>query len=220
MRICAYNQVLLCVNAHDASRPIHIHSMPLESLKNLAHQIVTLRNAAGLSQKELARRAGVAVRSISEIENGSDPRVETILAIAGALGVDSVSQLFSKGSKLLIPAEMLANPKIKKAHKQEVHLSRMAEEREMVRARSYLKNPTFDRSDASSEVAKHLIAREPLGPHALGEFLVAIQAASPLRLAIAWTILSNELTHLDSFPESTQFQQAILAALRVADEKS
>jgi transcriptional regulator with XRE-family HTH domain len=43
----------------------------------------------GLSQAELAKRAGVAVSAVNELENGvtTDPRLSTLMAIAAALHV-------------------------------------------------------------------------------------------------------------------------------------
>ena len=40
-------------------------------LHRVARQVLKLRKGRGLSQEELARRAGVAVRSIHELENGT-----------------------------------------------------------------------------------------------------------------------------------------------------
>jgi transcriptional regulator with XRE-family HTH domain len=53
-----------------------------------------LREAAGMSQQELAVAAGLSVSIVSQIERGSrsDPRVSTVLALAKALGV-GVEQL-------------------------------------------------------------------------------------------------------------------------------
>jgi transcriptional regulator with XRE-family HTH domain len=48
-----------------------------------------LREAAGLTQQELAFRAGLSVSNLSQIEQGkkADPRASTLLALARALGV-------------------------------------------------------------------------------------------------------------------------------------
>lgn len=47
-----------------------------------------LRTAAGLSQQELAQRAGMSLRQMSRLETGENvPTWPTILALAAALGV-------------------------------------------------------------------------------------------------------------------------------------
>ncbi len=48
------------------------------------------RLAAGLSQEDLAERAGLSIRGISDLERGarSIPRLETIRLLADALGLD------------------------------------------------------------------------------------------------------------------------------------
>lgn len=54
-----------------------------------AHPLAVWREAAGLSQAELARRADIRPATISDIENGNiDPRISTIKALARALSVD------------------------------------------------------------------------------------------------------------------------------------
>lgn len=46
------------------------------------------RKAAGLTQGDLAERAGVRVATISDIESGKiDPRLSTMVALATALGM-------------------------------------------------------------------------------------------------------------------------------------
>src|SRR5215207_169563 len=47
------------------------------------------RNAAALSQEELAERAGVSVRALSDLERGVHraPRLETVRMLADALGL-------------------------------------------------------------------------------------------------------------------------------------
>ena len=48
-----------------------------------------LRDAAGLTQQELAMRAGIALSAVSQMEAGKilDPRLSTLQALAAALGV-------------------------------------------------------------------------------------------------------------------------------------
>jgi len=53
---------------------------------NLRKKILLLRLDKGLSQEELAARAGMRQSVISRIENGeSEPRIETVNKIAKAL---------------------------------------------------------------------------------------------------------------------------------------
>jgi Predicted transcriptional regulator with C-terminal CBS domains len=57
----------------------------LEAL--VAAEVARARRAAGLSQRELAERAGVNQAMVSRLEAGSRlPRLETLLALAEATG--------------------------------------------------------------------------------------------------------------------------------------
>jgi transcriptional regulator with XRE-family HTH domain len=55
----------------------------------IGEQIRAVRIATGLSQQELARRAGVAQSAVSEIETGVrlDPKYSTVKAIFDALSL-------------------------------------------------------------------------------------------------------------------------------------
>lgn len=57
--------------------------------KKIAYRLRTLREAAGLSQQDVAQRAELSLSLIAKMEQGrkADPRASTLLAIAGALGV-------------------------------------------------------------------------------------------------------------------------------------
>ena len=49
--------------------------------------VISARNAADLTQKQLAQRSGVSQANISKIENGNyHPSLSTLKRIAGALG--------------------------------------------------------------------------------------------------------------------------------------
>ena len=49
--------------------------------------VISARNAADLTQKQLAQRSGVSQANISKIENGNyHPSLSTLQRIAGALG--------------------------------------------------------------------------------------------------------------------------------------
>jgi transcriptional regulator with XRE-family HTH domain len=56
----------------------------------LAVRLKALRNAARMSQQELATRAGLSMSMVAQLEQGTktDPRVSTLVALAKALGVD------------------------------------------------------------------------------------------------------------------------------------
>lgn len=64
-------------------------------------RIRELREARELSQRELARRAGVRQPSLSAIENGQAKRVDVVMLedIAKALGVDLVDLLTTRKRK-------------------------------------------------------------------------------------------------------------------------
>ena len=57
--------------------------------KKIAYRLRTLREAAGLSQQQVAERADLSLSLIAKMEQGrkADPRASTLLALAGALGV-------------------------------------------------------------------------------------------------------------------------------------
>ena len=57
--------------------------------KKIAYRLRTLREAAGLSQQDVAQRADLSLSLIAKMEQGrkADPRASTLLALAGALGV-------------------------------------------------------------------------------------------------------------------------------------
>lgn len=59
-----------------------------EPLATLAVNVATLRRARGLTQKELADRAGMRQPRVAEIERGdANPELKTLIRIAKALGV-------------------------------------------------------------------------------------------------------------------------------------
>ena len=55
----------------------------------LALRLKRLRDAAGLTQQELANRAGLSISAVVQIEGGrkNDPRLSTLHALALGLGV-------------------------------------------------------------------------------------------------------------------------------------
>jgi len=65
-------------------------SKRLEEVRvNIGGRIRTARRAAGLSQEEVARRAGLSLKGMGEIERGDieDPHISSLTRIARALGV-------------------------------------------------------------------------------------------------------------------------------------
>lgn len=60
-----------------------------EHRRAAGQRLAKIRDAAGLSQEELAGKAGLAVKTISRLETGRhDGRRSTIKRVAAALGVD------------------------------------------------------------------------------------------------------------------------------------
>jgi transcriptional regulator with XRE-family HTH domain len=58
--------------------------------ESLGARLKAIREAAGLSQQELAMRAGVSLSVVFQLEQGKrkDPKLSTLVALAGALGTD------------------------------------------------------------------------------------------------------------------------------------
>lgn len=56
-------------------------------LNELGERIKDVRIAQGYTQAELARRAGVSVRTLSSLESGAAPRFEIMLNVLRALGL-------------------------------------------------------------------------------------------------------------------------------------
>ncbi|MFV0383374.1 helix-turn-helix transcriptional regulator [Paracoccus sp. (in: a-proteobacteria)] len=63
--------------------------LALASLDGTLHPLAAWRKAAGLTQAELADKAGLRKATVSDIENGKlDPRLSSLKALAAALNVD------------------------------------------------------------------------------------------------------------------------------------
>lgn len=65
-------------------------------MKNI--KLVEARKFAGLTQKELAERAGIAEASYQRIEYGQKPSLKTAIRIADVLGILDVRELWSCNS--------------------------------------------------------------------------------------------------------------------------
>jgi transcriptional regulator with XRE-family HTH domain len=66
----------------------------------LGGNVKALREAAGLTQQQLATKAGLSMSGLGTIEQGKkpDPRLSTVVALANALGV-TVDELIACGAK-------------------------------------------------------------------------------------------------------------------------
>jgi len=55
----------------------------------LARRVKELRDAAGISQQELAQRAKLSISVVTQVEQGKtlDPRISTLRSLARGLGV-------------------------------------------------------------------------------------------------------------------------------------
>lgn len=66
-------------------------SIPMEDFVAIArgelHPLAAWRKAAGLTQAELAEKAGVRTATVSDIERGADARLDTMRRLAAALGL-------------------------------------------------------------------------------------------------------------------------------------
>jgi transcriptional regulator with XRE-family HTH domain len=76
-------------------------------LPPLARRVKVLREAAGMSQQQLAMSAGLSMSMIGLIEQGQreNPRGQTLLAIAKALGVTVDALLTDAGQAEVTPAK-------------------------------------------------------------------------------------------------------------------
>jgi transcriptional regulator with XRE-family HTH domain len=63
--------------------------MPSKERTPFAARLLSLRKAAHMTQQQLATAAGLSISLIHQFEQGSkhDPRLSTLRALAGALGV-------------------------------------------------------------------------------------------------------------------------------------
>ncbi len=73
--------------------------MDIVSSKVLSKNIKMLREQAGLSQDQMARKAGIPYSTYLKIENGvtPNPSIQTVLSIAEALGI-SLDKLVGRTS--------------------------------------------------------------------------------------------------------------------------
>jgi transcriptional regulator with XRE-family HTH domain len=74
--------------------------MPSKERTGLAARLKSLRDKAGMTQQQVATAAGLSMSLITQLEQGSksDPRLSTLRALAGALGV-SLDELTGDGGQ-------------------------------------------------------------------------------------------------------------------------
>jgi transcriptional regulator with XRE-family HTH domain len=74
-------------------------SVPYMEHASSCSEYASFENEKGVSLRELARRAGVGLATLSRIESGeANPRLSTLLQLAEVLGV-FVGDLFEKPSR-------------------------------------------------------------------------------------------------------------------------
>lgn len=71
----------------------------------LVDSLIESRERAGLKQRQLAKRMGTSQSAVSELENGSDARLSTIIRYAQAAGCEIHIRVTPAG-----PAEHTQNP--------------------------------------------------------------------------------------------------------------
>lgn len=75
-------------------------SCPITSVITIAERLKSAREAAGLRQDELAKKAGVSQGTIANVENGIRKNPRELLAIARAVGVNAEWLKSGKGTRL------------------------------------------------------------------------------------------------------------------------
>lgn len=73
----------------------------IRSTKDFGNEIRRIRKKQGLSQKQLADKAGLWQETISKVENGAGgTKLETIFDLCAALGLEMELNPRSKGSEV------------------------------------------------------------------------------------------------------------------------
>jgi Predicted transcriptional regulator with C-terminal CBS domains len=66
-----------------------MHTQILRDATSLNQALRSRRKELGFTQEDLGRRAGLAAKHVSRIENGThEPKVSTLLALIAALGLE------------------------------------------------------------------------------------------------------------------------------------
>ena len=83
--------------------------MLIYDMRQIGNKILALRKTTGLTQAELAEKAGLADRTYADIERGNvNMRIETFLKICDALGVTPDTILTEENTALQIKGEDVA----------------------------------------------------------------------------------------------------------------
>jgi transcriptional regulator with XRE-family HTH domain len=144
-----------------------------------ADQLRDLRRASGLSQEELAERAGMSVRALRKLESGATqtPRRDTIDLLASALHLDATAQAaFAQAARQswIARSNVAAQPQRHLRSSEPLLIGRAAE---------------------LALVARHLAASTPpllalLGEPGIGKSRLLAEAGGMAR-ATGWTVLSG-----------------------------
>ncbi len=80
--------------------------MLIYDTRKIGNKILEFRKALGLTQAELAEKAGLADRSYADIERGNvNMRIETLLKICDALGITPDNVLTEENTALKLKEE-------------------------------------------------------------------------------------------------------------------
>jgi|GEM_PF-7036429 len=86
-----------------------------EILEEISNSLLAKRKALGLSQRELAAKAGVSFRTVQTLERGGNPTIMNFIAIVRALGeLRPLRELAGEGKtarKSLSPKQMYKKAK-------------------------------------------------------------------------------------------------------------
>ena len=83
--------------------------MLIYDMRKIGNKMLELRKSVGLTQAELAERAGLSDRTFADIERGNvNMRIETLLKICDALGVTPDAVLTEENTSLQIKQEQIA----------------------------------------------------------------------------------------------------------------
>jgi transcriptional regulator with XRE-family HTH domain len=78
----------------------------MDTLSALGKRIQKLRQKVGVTQEQLAERAGISPKNLSEIENGrGNPTLTSLEGLAAALGI-ALTELFDFEHESLSPEEI------------------------------------------------------------------------------------------------------------------
>lgn len=82
-----------------------------EILEKIVDKLILKRKSLGLSQKDLAEKAGLSYRTIQTMESGTSPNLTSFIAILRALG--ELNQLDSFLNKEIISPKLIHQKKNK-----------------------------------------------------------------------------------------------------------